>query len=224
MPPLIFMSPYNDQTVENDDPYWDQVSLFLKMEGTNNSTTFTDEKEHSILAVAPAKITTAMYKNGTSSADLSGGRLEISPSSDFNFGSGNFTVESWVYLPSLGGYRQIADSWIHGINNYLVGEWEVIIDPSGRVIFDLATGPASYYRIQSDPIFVAGAWQHIAIGRNSGILSIFLNGVLRYSGGASGNCGISSQLVYLGRGLSGYLDDVRITKGVARYTSNFTPV
>ena len=70
-------------------------------------------------------------------------------------------------------------------------------------------------------------WNHIAVSRSGSTIYAFVNGTLVYSGAnttnyIAGPLSIASIPTSAGNTVSGYVDDLRITKGVARYTSNFT--
>ena len=73
-----------------------------------------------------------------------------------------------------------------------------------------------------------GVWHHVAVTRTNGSLSIYVDGTVRTTTTQTGTCSVSNSL-YVGfnyrdgQYFSGYLDDIRITKGVARYTGNFIP-
>jgi hypothetical protein len=73
------------------------------------------------------------------------------------------------------------------------------------------------------------AWAHIAITRSGSTWYVFINGVLSYSQTLAGTLVQSQNTAYIGadipdsKYLNGYIDDLRITKGLARYTANFTP-
>ena len=70
-------------------------------------------------------------------------------------------------------------------------------------------------------------WYHVAVVRNSGTTKLYINGTqlfsvtdtTNYTGTVLGVGGIYST-AYL---MNGYLQDLRITRGIARYTTNFTP-
>ena len=102
-------SPYSWDTETEDceivggppvDAYFSDVVLLLHMGGTDGSTTFTDEKGHTVTANGDAQIDTAQSKFGGASAlfDGSGDYLSVADSADFEFGSSDFTIDGWVRL------------------------------------------------------------------------------------------------------------------------------
>jgi hypothetical protein len=73
-------------------------------------------------------------------------------------------------------------------------------------------------------------WQHVAFTRNGGTLRLFLNGqIVQQVNGYSGTLNTITNFLHVGSGvngdskMNGYMDEVRITRGVARYTASFTP-
>lgn len=212
-------------SVEAIDDDWDSVVLLLDGDGTNGSTTFTDRKGiHSQTAVGNTQVSTSTKKYGTGSIAFDGDGDELlvaATSSYLTFGTGNFTIETWAYFNSLGGLKVLFDwrdaSGPQGgyITLYFSGSTLYLYDGSGNVV---NSGSLS-----------TGQWYHIALTRNSGTTRMFVDGTLKTSASNSTNYQ-SPQNGYLTIAglntdfpLSCYLDDIRLTKGVARYTANFTP-
>jgi len=140
-----------------------------------------------------------------------------------NFGTGDFTIESWVYFnsTSTGGIVSKSNSPTNG--------W-LLQASTTFAQFAVFTGAAS--GISSSYSGSINTWTHIAVTRSSGTLRLYINGTQIASGTFTGNVGTNA-LSYVSVGtsgpsssqspLNGYLDDLRITKGIARYTTNFTP-
>jgi len=86
---------------------------------------------------------------------------------------------------------------------------------------------ANTYIGSSTSVITANTWTHVALVRVSGTVTLYVNGTAVGSGSAPGNCTGTNLVIggYYSTGYlyNGYLDDLRITKGVARYTANFTP-
>ena len=209
------------------DPYYNNVSLLLHGDGANGSTTIVDSSPtpKTVTAFGDAQISTAQSKFGGSSLafDGSGDYVGIADSADFTFGSGNFTIEFWVY-PVDSIQRLIAS---HG-NAALPGTaWDFTRSSYGPVLFNwYNTGISG--SIQSPPI-TTNAWAHVALVRNGNSFVLYANGIGGSTATSSGPLYDPSSAVDIGRlvgvgnAFNGYIDDLRITKGVARYTSNFTP-
>jgi hypothetical protein len=175
--------------------------------------------------VGNAQISTAEKKFGTGSLgfDGSGDYLTMRSVPDLTFGTGNFTLESWINIASPN------DSPIYesrtGYTNATDGFTLTAFSSTTIRIFTtsaLITATVSNY---------SGIWTHVAVVRLNGTTTLYVNGV---SGGTTTSLNnlTSTDPVLIGGGryggsspvsLNGYIDDLRITKGVARYTANFTP-
>jgi hypothetical protein len=200
------------------DIYFNDVSLLLHCDGTNGSTTFTDSSNNG-LTVTPngnAQISTAQSKFGGASGYFDGSSSYVNTTLASALGTVDFTVEIWFYLTSTSAVLQrIIGSFggyigIKPTTNYLVFS----SNGSDAIINSVAT--------------TLNTWTHVAISRNSSITKMFVNGVqvgLNYSDSISYIDLVTVAANYpLGtEPFFGYIDDVRITKGIARYTSNFTP-
>ena len=217
-----------DTTGDTSDQYYSDVSLLLHMNGTDGSTTFTDSSNggHTASVNGGAVISTDQSKFGSSSYEGNGSNsyLSYAASSDFDFGTGDFTVEHWFYLNSTSVSGALVDAW-HGQIN---GGWQTYYrDASGDLRFYLYDNGQS---IISAGAVSANTWYHVAVTRENGTIKLYLDGVFKDSVSFSGNLGFSNRTLSIGRQtvnngaiLNGYLDEVRITKGVARYTADFTP-
>lgn len=210
--------------VEPSDPYFTNVSLLLHMDGANNSTTFTDSTGlNTLTAVNGTKISTTQSKFGGASGYFDGTNdyLSIPYNSGFAFGTGDFTIEAWVYKTSSAGWSIIFDGWSSTSGNqYQFG----FVNGTYRPMF--------YYNntyLAHESAITANQWTHVAVTRQSGTLRIFLNGQVGSSTVTLNNSLGSTATYYVGSQggssnyFTGYMDDLRVTKGIARYTANFTP-
>jgi hypothetical protein len=164
----------------------------------------------------------ALYFDGT------GDYLKIPDSDDFNFGSGDFTIEAWVMPLKLGaGSNAIFNQSSGGASSDSSIFFGVGTDGAGIWISD---GVSWDYNALAS-ISLTNAFTHIAAVRSGTSLMVFTGGILRAtttipSGFTLAN---SSRFVEIGIQNSsdspfyGALHDLRVTKGVARYTANFTP-
>jgi hypothetical protein len=161
--------------------------------------------------------------------DGSGDYLTAPNSSAFQLGTGDFTIEFWINASASGSYNQVIGCQNIDPDN---GAWRIsnrFVGVNGGNAIHFARGNGSSFDEFSRPINVNdGLWHHVAAVRSSGNVGIYVDGVLQ---GATvsipGTCTSSNALRIGynprdGQYLSGYLNDVRITKGVARYTSNFS--
>lgn len=157
--------------------------------------------------------------------------LQNVSSSDYQFGGQDFTIEGWIYVRSLvesyGIIVKCSDnsSWNNGWAFYVEGGtgkfvlWRVGTGVDGQSY----SGP-----VGTTSSYSALTWRHFALVRNNFTLSFYVDGVLDRSTTDFVNYIPTAQIsigndITAGYPLDGYLQDLRIYKGVAKYTSNFTP-
>ena len=168
--------------------------------------------------VGNAQISTAQSKFGSGSMYFDGASYLSLPSSDVRkFGTGNFTFEFWIYTPSnIPSFTKLVTGGSGG-STFTI-ETQGTTNVLWVTTFDTTL-------LQSTVALTNGTWTHFAAVRNSGTLTIYINGVA--SGSTSNSTNFGSYLYIGGRPstqyFTGYMDDIRSTKGYARYTSNFTP-
>jgi hypothetical protein len=220
------------------DPVFNNVSLLLHGDGTNGSTTITDNSPSpkTVTANGNAQISTAQSKFGGASIAFDGTgddcRIESTTISNW-FGTDLFTIEFWMRRlgDGFGGGAGILFDGILGGNLVANSVCGVYTRRTDRKIsfFDGAT------LFETTSAITNNVWHHIAITRDgSNNLKVFIDGVAGATGSTSRNISGAS-LLYIGSDntsailasgnyyYNGYIDDLRITKGVARYTANFTP-
>jgi len=204
--------------------YDSYTKLMLHMDGTNGSTRFTDETGKTVTAHGNAQISTAPYKFGGASGLFNGTNayLTVPNSSDFDFGSGDFTIDFWCY-PKDNDFTPIIDlrtSNEEGICIYREGG---LLDmfvawswPSDMFVFKL-TGNNN-------------EWSHVALVRSGNTFTGYVNGVAATPHTDARSIAAPNGTIKIGihhRGnieyFNGYVDELRISKGIARWTSNFTP-
>ena len=211
-----------------DDPYFANVSLLLHMDGSNGSTTFTDSSNNavSVTANGNAQISTAQNKFGGSSGSFSAGHIITPASSLFDFGTGDFCIEFWCYFNSVASNQRLGGGDLQSGGNF---NWAIYTTSSGQLDYYLGTGSTwDIAAAKSIGAISTGQWYHVALVRNGTTFTGYLDGVSGSSTTSSASLATNSTNgAFFGtQGSSnydGYLDDIRITKGVARYTSNFTP-
>lgn len=207
------------------------VVLLLHGDGANNSTTFVDSSHyaHTLVQSGNAYISNVQSQFGGTSIRFGGsdGRLSVAGSTAFDFGTGDFTIEAWVYLASLTQDRVIVsrlDTWASQLAFYL----GVREGPPNRLIFRAGNGAPIL--LDGNTHLVLNTWVHVAVTRASGTTRLFVGGVAQTAVDISttnivsaAELGIGVNLQYGNEHLDGYIDDLRITKGVARYTASFAP-
>lgn len=142
--------------------------------------------------------------------------------SGWGFGTGDFTVEFWIYLTSLAASTYLFDMRPGGANgNYVL-------------LYVKTDGTLAYWLNSADRITSSAgaittyAWFNVALSRVGGTSRMFINGTQvgsNFSDSASHDTGAPTVLAGGGGTgkAAGYIDELRITKGVGRYSSNFTP-
>jgi hypothetical protein len=200
------------------------TSLLLN---ATNAGIFDSATINNMETVGNAQVSTVQSKFGGSSLylDGSGDYLQAPYNDAFQFGTGDFTVEFWINSAASGSYNQVVGTLVSGTEN---GTWRIGTRFNSLNNLYFARGNGSGF----DEFNIAanandGAWHHVACTRSSGLVRLFLDGTVVSSSTISGTCTSANPLrvgynqrdtVYV----NGYIDDLRITKGVARYTANFT--
>jgi hypothetical protein len=166
-----------------------------------------------------ARVSRAVSKFGSGAMffDGTGDYLKTPSSPNLGFGTGDFTVECWINTST---------------KNIVILDPRTSNSEPGVFFIQSTTGFIGYYdntvgSLSGTTNVTTGAWFHLAWTRSGTTFRMFVNGTQEYSGTNSGNFGASRPAVIgasweISAFVNGYIDDLRITKGVARYTSNFT--
>ena len=198
------------------------TQLLLNM---TNGAIFDNAMMNDLETVGNAQISTSVVKYGTGSLafDGSGDYLTAARSPQFAYGTGNFTIEFWTYPTSFSGFKTFYSGYL--VASSAAG-FELGIDGSGFLYIYSNNGFAIS---ASSSALALNAWNHVAMVRNGSTITVYIDGV------SKGTWSLTSQNFtdnYLVIGqtntgpsqfFTGYLDDLRITKGYARYTATFTP-
>lgn len=213
VPPTTTVPPTETQTV--GDPYWDQVVLLMHMDNAE----LKDEKSHPATISGTVQYNTEFKKFDTGSAKFIGtSYLSFADSDDWNFASRDFTIEFNVMISAYAQYATVMGQW-YSSNSWLLQ----FKNTTGELLLYTTANTISLGTIGLN------TFHHVAVVRNGTKILSFIDGVL------TGTTEIgtfifvnSSQPLFIGGTASGYyfngyLDEVRITNGVARYTTDFTP-
>ena len=195
----------------------------LHCDGANASTTVTDSGVllSNWTAAGNAQISTAQSKFGGSSLYFDGTGDYITPtanSSNFAFGAGDFTIEMWVRPTTITG----ADRFLYdGRPSATQGAYPTVyIDGGGY----LKLYVSSATRITSAGTLSVNTWYHVAVCRSGTSTKIFVDGTQVGSTWTDTTVYLdAASRPIVGESFDGHLDEIRISKGVARYTSGFTP-
>jgi len=207
------------------------TKLLLHFNGTSGSTTITDSSYslHAITANGTAQISTASPKFGSGSLYLDGsGHLTSPYNGDFYFGGDDFTIDFWIKRADQSGFRSILTNQNSG------GYWGFAIDLTGssQIRINNWNGQSADFDIYSPSITLnTGQWYHLAFVRSGSTITIYVDGTSVATGSCSGLLGTTSSELKIGSRYDnypsfkfyGYLDEIRISKGIALWTSNFTP-
>ena len=223
-----------------DDVNFGSVVLLLHGDGTNNSTTITDSSAvpKTVTAYGDAKISTAQSKFGGASIvfDGTGDYLQTANHADFDFGSGDFTVECWLKTSTTSGYRTIISKSNDGATSNSSFYFGLNLSGTGSLDLYFSSAGNSYSKVLNvaSPGLTDAAWHHLAISRSGQYVKVFVDGsqvgstldlganytIYQSTHTVEIGCQYTAGAAYF---FNGYIDDLRITKGVARYTGNFTP-
>jgi hypothetical protein len=180
--------------------------------------------------VDSAQISTSVKKYGTGSLSFGGGTAALRSASNpwNNFSTAPFTIEAWCNFNNASDYFVIV-ARINGSGtgdwsffyNYSIQKWRVVGGTSASIIIDMSNTWTP----------TVGTWYHVAVCRSGNNFYFFIDGVQQGTTQVSSatfpyNANfytVVGNLTDLGTPVNGYIDDLRITKGYARYTTNFTP-
>jgi hypothetical protein len=172
--------------------------------------------------VGDAKIVTSTRKYGTGSMyfDGTGDYLAILNNNLLQFNTGNFTVEFWLNATNTGGTHGLVAASSTG-----AGYWASLIFQNS-IYWQSVNGTTNLFSASYSSYY--GSWTHVAFCRNNSVTKLYLNGIEVASASDTNNYNGTAGTYDVGRDLdnngllTGYIDDLRITK-FARYTANFTP-
>lgn len=206
------------------------TKLLLHMNGSDASTTFADSSAsaHTVGVVGNAQIDTAQSRFGGASGffDGSGDYLTLDGSSDFAFGTGDFTVDFWWRTPASVADHAFFDCRPASTN----GAYPLIAyENSGSKFLYYVNTAVQISGGSASP----NTWYHLAVSRAGGTTRLFVNGTqigssyadsTNYLNGGAGRPVIGT-LGYLTSlyNLGGWIDEMRVSKGIARWTGSFTP-
>lgn len=213
------------------DAYWAYVGLYLPLNGLHNSTTFSDvsSSPKTVTPTGQTKISTDQYKFGGASAyfDGSGDYLSVSYDPEVNLATGDFTIEFWMRPETVSGTSRVwydqRPSWTaYGIvilqYTTTANKLTVFIGDNNNSAWEVS--------ITGSTTLVAGNWHYVKLTREGSTFTLWLDGVSQGAGTFAGtiNVGTSNLLLGIGRNADnsvlGYMDCVRITKGIARSGSH----
>jgi len=194
------------------------VNLLLNF---TNAGIFDNTGKNNLETVGDAQIDTTTKKYGTGSIEFdgTGDWLKLPSNPNQALGTGNFTIEAWVYINTAKNYNFIYETRANDFSSAGLG---FFTDASSR----LCLYTDYNFRIQAGTVTIA-VWNHVALVRSGGTFTAYVNG--SSVGTYSATPDLTLDTVRIGIdwnstfSMDGFIDDLRITKGIARYTANFTP-
>lgn len=216
------------------DDEFNRTSFLSHFDGTNNGVNnqFTDGSASNHTITANGNVTQGSFGPFARpdgewgvSFDGSGDYLTVADSTEFDFGTGNFTIEGWIN-PATSGFNAIfsigAPVQIYSYNNSIIAYFNDGDNTSTYTINGLS-GPSSSVSTNT--------WAHFAVVRNGNTYTAYVNGVAGSSLTSSDTVASSGSAPAIGTYLpapntyefDGYISNLRLVKGTAVYTGNFTP-
>jgi len=213
------------------DTNFSNVVFLLAADGINGSVVLNDSSSynHTINIVGNAELRTDIKKFGSSSLYVFGGSANVASLSNnnWNFSTSDFTIECWIYpTAGIGASRDILSKFTTLSSNL---DFLLEIDSAnGNLKF--SAGNNATISILSNAAIPLNTWTNVAVSRVSGVTRMFVDGVVQ-SATHTGSVSINNSTTTLTIGksstnsdpFSGYIDEIRITRNVGRYSSSFTP-
>lgn len=212
------------------DPNFSSVVMLLGLNGTDGQTTTTDDSNsaHAMTFNGQAQLDTAQKKFGTASALLDGSGddfVSALDSADFDFGAGQFTIECRVRFNTVTLDDTFIAHW--GGTGSSNASWHFRRDNTGKLLFGWSTTGADFIFTNATWTPVANQWYALAVDRDSADkIRVYVDGAMHNSK-TDGATFFNSTARFTvgdldvgGFGVDGWIDEVRITKGIARYASD----
>lgn len=211
----------------SDDPSYSSVPLLIRngnpLSGIRLEIRDESPAPKQLNLYPPIGISETTWKYSGSSLAFSGGHIRMNGEQDFAFGIGDFTIEFWINFSTI----RSADYGSFILDQRLINSDQFQISAHLTLGFIYRRTESMY----SNTPLSLNTWYHFALAREASITRMFVNGGLKASAPDTLNVQNSGNRPIIGgdidgpgnRTFTGYIDDLRITKGVARYTKNFLP-
>lgn len=168
--------------------------------------------------------------------DGNGDSLTTPGSTSYNFESGDFTIEAWVYLTTLtgggGGVTNGSEICTTFPNSGTINGFGFRVMNTGFIVFETYVSGTAQAITANTNSLIANSWYHVAVTKSSGTFRLFVNGVVTtFTGTMSQNINSTNNILKIGtcsystyvNNFTGYISNLRIIKGTSMYTANFTP-
>ena len=221
------------------DSYYNQVTALLAMEGADGATAVTDEalNPETWTFAGNAQLDTAQVRHGSSSLllDGTGDYIYATTVGDiYDLGTGDFTMEASVRFSSLPSTVLLPQVVIGSDQVSPLRGFKLYFQTNDKLIWSYSTDGTTTVDVSEATATIDSidTWYDIAVSRVSNVIYLFVNGVLVHSEdeGSQDYVAHSTRQLCIGRmnynsfnyNFYGHIDSVRITKGVGRYTSDYT--
>ena len=207
--------------VATTEPQFNLTTLLLHGDGSNaaNNNTFLDSSTNAFTLTRTGTPTQGTFspfsQTGWSNYFGASNYLTVASNAAFSFGTGDFTIEFWLFPTASFSTTRIMSTYTGGIAIYPNNSGNILVD-----VYGVTT------RVTTTSTVSINTWTHIAVVRSSGTTTVYLNGV---SGGSGADAtSYTNSGLYIGtdngtNSYTGYISNFRIVKGTAVYTTNFTP-
>ena len=163
--------------------------------------------------------------------DGTGDYLSVADSDDFHYGSGDFTAECWVYPTASPNQPMLVGQWSGATGSTTLSWVMMLSNDSNRYLRGLMSSNTSAvdFDLISSASLGLNQWSHCAFVKTDSTFTLYLNGINVASTTDSDALSNATNALTIGATSSGaqpfqgYLSNVRVCKGHAVYTSNFTP-
>lgn len=219
-----FIGEFMPRATQGLDSY---TKLLLHGNGADASTVIVDETAKAVTVVGNAQLDTAQQKFGSGSIlfDGTGDYLTLVDSADWAFGTGDFTIDLWAR------WNNAATGDFCGQRVDANNEWWFYWNPNAIAFYQISGGVTN---ITFNNAFVptVNTWYHIAVVRSGNTWRMFVNGVqIGTDHTEADSMADMASVLYIGtqwngasvNAFNGWIDEFRISKGIARWTANFTP-
>jgi len=200
------------------------TKLLIHSNTSDGSTTFVDSSTsgHTISYDGDPHHETDQAKFGATSIRFDGNDdLDVASHADWAFGTGDFTIDYWVYMISATDWGSCLDTYTNATGGFICG----FKGTERKLGFYSEPGVGWKYATTA---LTLNTWYHVAYVRNGNTFRIYLNGVIDEDTTFSGSDNFTAGKLVIGSRESseffdGYMDEIRISKGIARWTDDFVP-
>jgi hypothetical protein len=208
----------------------------LHFDGSNGGTVFTDSNlggaTKTWSQIGTGTTSTTQIKFGTTSLSApAGGGCQTASSTDWQPGSSDFTFDFWVWKAGGNGTQMFMMGKSNSAASLL--DFGIKCLATNLIQCSVSTDGSTFTQVNGTTSYTATGWNHIAYVRFGNVLKFFFNGTQEggdvafsssvFAGtNAMAIGGLGEFSVPNGQWWNGFIDEFRYTKGLARWTANFT--